>query len=221
MFDLVEPKYNAFTFLFSYGMDARWKRRLLSLAGQRHFPVVLDLACGTGDLLDQCLRVARVDRAIGIDLSFRMALATNKRTRPLGARAILGDLAALPIESRSVDLVTVGYGFRNAAQFDEALQEAYRVLRPGGMLLVLDFYRPSSRVWDVLFRRYLSIAGALYGLLFHREAAVYAYLARSIHRYLTTTQFEHALRSLGFNGVMCKQHLFGGIALHSATKPAT
>ena len=225
MFEVIAPRYDRFTRAFSFGMDRGWKRQLLSELADHaeRNTTVLDLASGTGDLaLGASARLPRA-RVLGIDVSRRMAAAADHRRRNLAdgrAHFAVGHMLRLPVRDAAADSVTVGYGIRNAPDWAEALDEIQRVLRPGGQLLVLDFYRPRTRVWRFLYLTYLALAGRLYGWLWHRQPVAYGYIAPSIEHYLSWQEFSAALESRGFAVGRVHRKLLGGIALHVARKTA-
>ena len=229
MFDLVAPRYDDFTRLFSFGMDAAWKQSLLARALEL-LPEprkALDLACGTGDLALALAALRPGVRVTGIDASTAMlalARATLARSRAGAAGGAAGaaspgvefregDLASLPAPDASAELVTVGYGFRNA-ELHPSLRECARVLRPGGVLAVLDFYRPGVAVWRAAFVAYLRVAGSLIGWWWHREPVAYGYIAHSVEAYVSRDEFTRAAERAGFRLAALESHLGGGVALH-------
>jgi demethylmenaquinone methyltransferase/2-methoxy-6-polyprenyl-1,4-benzoquinol methylase len=127
-------------------------------------------------------------------------------------------MARLDLPAASVDVVTVGYGLRNVPDYRAALAEIARVLRPGGRLHTLDFYRPGSALWRVLFLGYLSVAGNAVGWLWHREPIVYGYIARSIDHFTSWRSFADAREVAGFAGEAVRRKLLGGVALHRARR---
>lgn len=224
MFDLIAPRYDRFTRVFSLGMDAGWKRELIGLLAASVGPSarVLDLACGTGDLAFAAATYAPSGETIAIDASRRMVDAARLRARrePAGAhvRFAVGDLAALDMADASVDAVTAGYALRNVPDHRLALGEIARVLRPGGTLLTLDFYRPESALWRAMFLSYLTIAGNAFGWMWHREPVVYGYIARSIAHYVSWRAFARSLREAGFTVLDVRRKLHGGVAIHHARR---
>lgn len=223
LFEVVAPRYDRFTRAFSFGMDQGWKRQLLGeLDGKvEGNPTVLDLASGTGDLALGAATHLPHARALGLDVSLRMAEAAERRRRDLGSdrvRFSVAHMLELPVRNATVDAVTVGYGIRNAPDHGAALDEIARVLRPGGLLLVLDFYRPRNRLWRSLYLWYLRVVGSLYGWLWHRQAVAYGYIAPSIEHYLSWQDLSEALEQRGFVVERVRRKLFGGIAIHVARR---
>jgi len=239
MFDEIAPKYDRFTRVFSLGMDTAWKRELLADLAERvpRGGAVLDLACGTGDLAVGAARAVAGARVTGLDASPRMIAEAGERlarqrmaAQSSGSGApgdvhrrlqfTVGDMMHLPVPDVSIDAVTIGYGLRNVPEPTRAIAEIARVLRPGGRVFVLDFYLPERRVWRVLFLWYLRAAGNLVGWLWHREPVVYGYIAPSIARYVTADELARMLARAGLVVERDRRKLFGGIALHTARRPA-
>ena len=219
MFDVVARRYDRFTRLFSYGMDAGWKRELLQpLAGRTDIDLLVDLACGTGDLGFGAARQLPSARVLAFDVSRPMLQIAAERARRTSVRIGAADMTAVPVADGAADAVTIGYGVRNAPTPEVALAEAARLLRPGGLLLVLDFYRPRSRLWQALFLGYLRVAGSLVGWWWHRIPVAYGYIEPSIRGYLTAEELSDALTEHGFTVEGVRRKLFGGVAVHRARR---
>ncbi len=219
MFDVIARRYDRFTRLFSYGMDARWKRDLLEpLAGQGGIDLVIDLACGTGDLALGASAHQPSARVLALDVSRPMLTIAADRARDASVHVGAADMVTLPIADGAADGVTIGYGVRNAPTADGALREVARILRPGGVVLILDFYRPRSRLWRALFLGYLRVAGRLVGWWWHGIPAAYGYIEPSIRGYLTAEEMTEALEAHGFAVERVRRKLGGGVALHIARR---
>jgi ubiquinone/menaquinone biosynthesis methyltransferase len=222
LFDTIADRYDVITVLLSYGQDQRWKRRLIDLAGPLHGRVVLDLACGTGDL--SFLASDRGAHVTGLDVTFRMIeLARRKAAvRPLAAHArfIVGDMMALPFPDRSVDVVTTGYGLRNVPMLELAVLEIRRVLKDGGLFLSLDFNRPASVPVRLAYHCYLTVVGGTLGVLLHGDADTYRYIPESIRRYAGADRVVELLRLHGFREARWQRVLGGLMAIHVARRDA-
>jgi demethylmenaquinone methyltransferase/2-methoxy-6-polyprenyl-1,4-benzoquinol methylase len=237
MFDVIAPRYDDFTRLFSFGMDAGWKRAAIEaavsmwraesivpteIAGTSALRTALDLASGTGDLAVGLLRAVPGLHVTALDASPRMVDAANARLRTRDAdvaarmRTMVGDMTAIALEDGSMDLVTSGYGVRNVPDAAKAIREMRRVLRPGGRLVLLDFYRPEPRLWRAVLLRYLSVAGNTVGWWWHRDPVVYGYIARSIDHFISWQQCSRLLEQYGFRVRRVTRYLGGGVARHEA-----
>jgi demethylmenaquinone methyltransferase/2-methoxy-6-polyprenyl-1,4-benzoquinol methylase len=227
IFDLIAPRYDRFTRWFSFGLDASWKREAVRLASDAAAKrdgdsiVIADLACGTGDLAAAIAALRR--RVIGVDISVEMLRRAAGRLGGASGspRFAAGDMTALPLRDASVDIVTIGYGLRNATRLDAALDELTRVIRPGGHVVTLDFFRPANPLWRRLFLGYLTLAGNLYGWAWHRTPAAYGYIPRSIRRFVTADELVVELQARGFVVYHSSRRLLGGICIHAAKRSAT
>jgi demethylmenaquinone methyltransferase / 2-methoxy-6-polyprenyl-1,4-benzoquinol methylase len=220
MFDVIAPRYDRFTRLFSFGMDRAWKAQLVNRVQQlvSERATLVDVACGTGDLVADFNDDPRVLQRVGVDASVAMIAAARTRHRADTAHFIVGDIMALPLPDASVELVTAGYAIRNTPDLDGALAEIARVVTTGGVVAVLDFYRPERTWWRVLFLGYLRAAGDLVGWWWHRRPVVYGYIARSIDAFVSATDFSAALDRAGFDLIESRRYLLGGIGLHMARR---
>ncbi len=229
MFDVIAPRYDDFTRLFSFGMDAGWKRDAIAAAvgtwdhdTRPTLRTALDLATGTGDLAVGLLRAVPTLEMLALDASPRMVdaanarLATRDRDVAARMRTVVGDMCALECADGSMDLVTAGYGVRNVPDAVAAIREMRRVLRPGGRLVLLDFYRPETAVWRALLLGYLSLAGNLVGWWWHRDPVVYGYIARSIDHFVSWQHCSRMLEAQGFRVRRVTRYLGGGVARHEA-----
>jgi demethylmenaquinone methyltransferase/2-methoxy-6-polyprenyl-1,4-benzoquinol methylase len=231
LFATIADRYDLITRVLSYGQDARWKARLVSMAEVRAGDRALDLACGTGDIASAV--ATRGARTVGLDITHRMLQLARLRQGD-GGRArlrgsagassrqavefITGDMTTLPFRSASFDLVTTGYGLRNVPDLDAAIDEIARVLRPGGRLLSLDFNRPDSAVVRAAYLTYLTAVGAALGWLLHRDPDTYRYIPASIRRYPGARGVADRMEQRGFSRVRIVPLLFGLMTLHAAER---
>lgn len=217
LFATIADRYDLITVVLSYGQDRRWKRRLVALsdaAGAR----AVDLATGTGDIAFE-LASAGAD-VIGIDVTQRMIELANLK-KPAGTpspRFLVGDMAALPFDGESFDLVTAGYGLRNVSDLRRAIDEIHRVLKPGGAAFALDFNRPSNPFVRALYLAYLNATGAILGWILHRDPDTYRYIPASIRNYPGAVGVARMFEARGFERVEYRPVLGGLMAIHVARK---
>ena len=223
MFDVIAPRYDAFTRLFSFGMDRSWKADLVTavVARNRGATRALDVACGTGDIGFALAAQLPGLHMTGVDPSAEMLAIARSRIAPGDATRVafaLGEFAALPAANASVDVLTAGYGFRNVPELDAAVRECARVIAPGGTLASLDFFLPRNAIWRALFLWYLRTSGNVVGWWWHRTPAIYGYIARSIETFVTAEDFAAMLHRHGFRVIETRRMRLGGIALHIAVR---
>ena len=223
MFDVIAPRYDAFTRLYSFGMDAVWKHELIDAVVARSGGAsrALDVACGTGDLGFALASHLPTLHVTGVDPSSEMLAIANERARSQAQGRVtfhLGAFATLPADTASIDVLTAGYGFRNVPDLEAAVRECARVIRPGGTLGSLDFFLPTNVIWRALLLWYLRLSGNIVGWWWHRTPAIYGYIARSIASFVTADQFTAMLERHGFRVVQTRRMLLGGSALHIAVR---
>ncbi len=213
LFAVVAPRYDLITRMLSFGRDRTWKRLLVRKLPRaaafsdgegsrkdRSYPVVLDLACGTGDIT--FLLAERYPRGVvtGLDLSPEMLARARRRfaVPSRSVRFIPGDMNSLDLVDESVDIVTGGYALRNAPDLEQTLREARRVLRPGGTAAFLEFSLSPRAAGRAVQLRLLRFWGQLWGRILHGDPEVYAYIARSLASFPDRPGLERLLRRTGF-----------------------
>jgi demethylmenaquinone methyltransferase/2-methoxy-6-polyprenyl-1,4-benzoquinol methylase len=214
LFATIADRYDLITAVLSYGQDARWKAKLVSVAAVRSGERALDLAAGTGDIAFAV--AARGARTVALDLTHRMLQLAQAKSR--AASFITGDMTSLPFRSASFDLVTTGYGLRNVPDLNAAIDEIARVMKPGGRLLSLDFNRPENAIIRAAYLAYLTVVGSTLGWILHRDRDTYRYIPESIRRYPGARGVADRLGSRGFERVTVIPLLFGLMSLHVANR---
>lgn len=220
MFDAIAPSYERVNTLATFGQDARWRRRAIAATQHTRNDVVLDIACGTGDMLRTFQQhVPCPARVIGLDFSAGM-LGAGQYVTSLGALNLLrGDGTRLPLRGESVDIVTCAFGVRNFQQLDKGLREMCRVLRRGGRCAILEFATPANPVLRWMYERYCRVVLPALGRLVSRDRSdAYRYLPRSIETFDTPPMMERRLLDAGFATVRTQLMNFGGVALYLARK---
>ena len=213
LFATIADRYDFITVALSWGQDRRWKARLIALAALEPDDRVLDLACGTGDLLFAAADRAR--SAVGLDLTHRMLQLARARRE---AAVVTGDMLALPFPAGRFTVVTTGYGLRNVPDLQAAIDEIHRVLTPGGRLLSLDFDRPAHPVVRRVYLLYLTVVGSTLGQILHRDPDTYRYIPESIRHYPGAQGVARMLEASGFDDVRAIPVLGGLMAIHTARR---
>ncbi len=225
MFDRIAPVYDAMNTLMTGGLDARWRRAAIAAARLRPGMRVLDVACGTGQLARAAAaEVGEVGEVIGLDLSVGM-LRRAARVRPVPGAAVprylAGDALALPFPAAATghgfDAVTMGFGLRNMPDYAASLAEMYRVLVPGGRLVVLEIAAPRGGLAQLLYRAWFQRTVPLLGALM-RHGPAYRYLPDSLLRYPAPERIAELLRGAGLRGVTWRRLPSGMATLHVGTR---
>ncbi len=217
MFWTIAPRYDFVTRVFSLGMDGKWKEAAVRKAGLAPGATVLDLACGTGDFARLASRLCPSARVVGLDLTEEMLRRARRRGVPA---VVCANALELPFADSAFDAVFIGYGLRNFSDLSAALREIFRVTRPGGRIVSLDFFLPAHRLVRILYLGWLYAQGACWGLLLHGRHRIYTYIPDSLRGFLTIQNFSSVLHGMGYSEVNSRRYILGGIGLHWAVKSA-
>jgi demethylmenaquinone methyltransferase/2-methoxy-6-polyprenyl-1,4-benzoquinol methylase len=218
MFDSVAHRYDLLNHLLSFNADRYWRARAAARVSHLLAPPearVLDLCCGTGDLLF-ALASRRGALVYGADFSRPMLAEAARKSRRRGARAALfeADALRLPLPGASLDLLTIAFGFRNLANYRRGLAELRRVLKPGGVLAILEFTQPPNRVFAALYDFYSRRILPRIGAWISGSPGAYAYLPESVGKFPTAPALAEEMRQAGFADVRYEYLTFGVAALH-------
>lgn len=222
MFARIAPRYDLLNHLLSFNVDRSWRKVLL----RKTAPVltdsnarVLDLCCGTGDVLLDFQKIARA-RIYGADFCHPMLTATQRKAQARGFHALLteADALTLPMAENSLDLISISFGFRNLTNYRAGLVELHRVLKPGGQLAILEFSHPSNLLVKAGYGLYSKIVLPLIGAVISGSREAYDYLPDSIRKFPRAQQLSELMQEAGFRQTEF-QLLTGGIAaLHTGIK---
>lgn len=207
LFGRIAHRYDLVNRVLSARRDVAWRRRALDLLEVRD-GVILDLACGTGDLGLEALARGQARRVHGADFCQPMLIAGASRMRGRAMSASVGDALALPYADGSFDAVTIAFGWRNVDDPAAAAREMARVLKPGGELLVLEFFRPqrwATRGFHAVFAR----VAPLFGAVLAGDGAAYRYLHASIQDFLSLDEAQDILATAGFSLAATRGFEFG------------
>ncbi|MGI9177145.1 MAG: class I SAM-dependent methyltransferase [Pirellulales bacterium] len=222
LFAEVARRYDLVTRALSLGRDQAWKRALLeslpaSMAAAA--PVCVDLACGTGDVTFALASRYPQGTVCGVDLTPEMLAIARDRNHAPNVRLELGDMHTLPFPPASVDIVTGSYALRNAPSLHVALAEVRRVLRPGGTAAFLDFSKSPHWLAQRLTYWVLYVWGAFWGLVLHRQPAVYAYIAESLWHFPDRIALRKALADAGLTEVFSRRFYLGTLEMITVVRP--
>ncbi len=221
MFDAIAPTYERVNRLATFGRDAAWRRATVAAAAVRPTDVVLDVCCGTGDML-RAFAAGRPApaRLIGVDFAAGMLAAGTFETGGVPVQVLRADALRLPLASAAVDVVSCAFGVRNFADLQAGLNELSRVLRPGGRVVILEFAQPANPVLRWAYAVYCDTVLPWLATVVSRDrTGAYRYLPQSIRTFETTATMVRRLEDAGLTDVQLRRMNFGGVVLYRALKP--
>jgi len=214
MFDNIAWRYDFLNHFLSFGIDRRWRKRAIHILSQVSHETILDVACGTGDLSIEALKL-KPRMIIGVDISEGMLAKGREKLVRKNLEKIItlvhGDSEALQFDDETFDATMVAFGVRNFENINQGLAEILRVLKPGGLLVVLEFSKPRSLFFKKIFNFYFSRILPFVGSLFSKDASAYTYLPESVNSFPDRIDFLDIMRKVGFTDT-CFEELTMGIA---------
>ena len=222
MFGRIAPRYDLLNHLLSFNLDKRWRARTVARVSpilDRPDARVLDLCCGTGDVA--LALEARARRAVlASDFCHPMLVEARRKIGNRGFRTPVfeADALALPLADASLDLITVAFGFRNLANYQQGLEEMLRVLKPGGAAAILEFSQPTNGAFRALYGFFSTRVLPRVGGLVSGSPEAYSYLPESIRKFPGAEQLAQEMRRAGFSRVEFERMTGGAVALHIAYK---
>jgi demethylmenaquinone methyltransferase/2-methoxy-6-polyprenyl-1,4-benzoquinol methylase len=197
LFSIVAQKYDHITRLMSLNKDRSWKKQLISkIETGKKKAVILDIASGTGDIVFRLRSKLPDSTIIASDISLEMLHAGRMKNR--SSQILCNDMCKLPLIDSCVDVVTGCYALRNAPDLEMVLREIYRVLKPHGKAFLLDFSLYNNPILQKFEIFILFFWGSFLGLLFHKNPAIYAYIARSLSTYPNRNKLNHLIMWCNF-----------------------
>ncbi len=222
VFTNVASKYDIMNDVMSVGIHRLWKDAMMDWLAPRAGQRLLDVAGGTGDIAFRFLKRAGAAEAVVLDMTASMLTEGRKRAEAesLADRLewIVGDAMALPFADASFDVYTISFGIRNVTRIPDALSEAYRVLRPGGRLMVLEFSQLPNPGLQWAYDRYSYNVIPAMGQMIAGDRDSYQYLVESIRKFPDQETFAGMIREAGFGQVKYRNLSMGIAALHSGWK---
>jgi demethylmenaquinone methyltransferase/2-methoxy-6-polyprenyl-1,4-benzoquinol methylase len=222
VFSRVASKYDVMNDAMSLGIHRIWKDAMMDWLAPRPGQRLLDVAGGTGDVAFRFLKRAPGASAVVCDMTEPMLIEGRKRAEAESLAQsldwVVGDAMALPFPDKSFDTYTISFGIRNVTRIPDALAEAYRVLRPGGRLMVLEFSQIPNDLMQKAYDLYSFNVIPVMGQIIAGDHASYQYLVESIRKFPDQESFATMIRAAGFGQVKYRNLSLGIAALHSGWK---
>ncbi|WP_034889605.1 bifunctional demethylmenaquinone methyltransferase/2-methoxy-6-polyprenyl-1,4-benzoquinol methylase UbiE [Gillisia sp. Hel_I_29] len=221
MFDNISENYDGLNRVISFGIDVKWRKKVIKLVEATKPKSALDIATGTGDLAISLAKTGATE-IIGLDISEgmlsvgRKKIASEKLSDKI--KMVQADSEALPFEDNSFDAITVAFGVRNFENLEKGLTEIYRVLKPKGIFVVLETSVPTKFPFKQGYKFHSTVMLPAIGKLFSKDKVAYSYLSESAAAFPYGEKFNNILRKIGFINVEDRPQTFGVATIYTASK---
>lgn len=221
MFDTISKEYDNLNRVISFGIDIKWRNKVVEIVGNTNPTSVLDIATGTGDLAINLTKTTAT-KIIGLDISDGMLEVGRTKINKLKLNnkieMVLADSEEIPFEENSFDAITVAFGVRNFENLEKGLSEIYRVLKPGGTFVVLETSVPSKTPYKQVYNFYSTKILPTIGRVFSKDKVAYKYLSDSAASFPYGEAFNNILQKIGFKDIDNKPQTFGVATIYLAKK---
>jgi demethylmenaquinone methyltransferase / 2-methoxy-6-polyprenyl-1,4-benzoquinol methylase len=221
MFDTISGNYDSLNRVISFGVDVKWRKKVLKLVAETSPEKILDIATGTGDLAI-LLAQTKAKKIIGLDISEGMLeigkIKIEEKKLSQTIEMVLGDSESMPFEGNYFDAITVAFGVRNFEHLEIGLSEILRVLKPGGIFVILETSVPEKTPYKQGYSFYTKNILPLIGKLFSKDDVAYGYLSESAASFPYGEALNNILRKTGFIEVKAMPQTFGVATIYSASK---
>ena len=221
MFDNISNEYDSLNRVISFGIDVKWRNKVVSLVNNSSPETILDVATGTGDLAISLVKT-NAKKIIGLDISHGMLEVGRKKIskKELGStiEMVLGDSENLLFEDNSFDAITVAFGVRNFENLEIGLSEIFRVLKPNGIFVILETSVPTKTPFKQGYKFYTKYILPVIGKLFSKDRSAYSYLSESASLFPYGEVLNNILRQIGFIDVKDHPQTFGVATIYTASK---
>lgn len=221
MFDTISKEYDGLNRVISFGIDVKWRKKVVEIVNKTNPTTILDIATGTGDLAIN-LTQTKATSITGLDISEGMLNVGRKKIEKLNlsntVKMVLGDSENMPFDNDYFDAITVAFGVRNFENLEKGLSEIYRVLKPGGTFVVLETSVPTKFPFKQGYTFYSTKILPLIGKLFSKDKVAYKYLSDSAAKFPFGKAFNNILEKTGFIAIEDKPQTFGVASIYVAKK---
>ena len=221
MFDNISPRYDFLNHFLSLGIDILWRKKAISYLKKEQPKLILDVATGTGDFAIEALKL-NPDKVIGVDISEGMLSIGREKLKKKNLEHKIelnsGDSENLNFPDNYFDAVIVSFGVRNFENLEKGMSNIFRVLKPGGSLVVLEFSRPKLFPFKQLYHFYFRFVLPIIGKIVSKDNAAYTYLPESVKVFPDGKDFVKILENIGFKENICKSLTFGISSIYKGKK---
>ncbi|OUR94457.1 bifunctional demethylmenaquinone methyltransferase/2-methoxy-6-polyprenyl-1,4-benzoquinol methylase [Flavobacteriales bacterium 34_180_T64] len=221
MFDTISKEYDGLNRVISFGIDVKWRKKVVKIISKKQPQNILDIATGTGDLAINLVQT-NAKEIIGLDISDgmldvgRQKISEKKLDHVI--KMVLGDSENLPFGDNHFDAITVAFGVRNFETLDKGLSEILRVLKPGGTFVILETSIPTKSPYKQGYKFYTKYILPTIGKLFSKDQSAYSYLCESASVFPYGEALNNILKQIGFNNVINEPQTFGVATIYTASK---
>ncbi len=223
MFDNISPKYDLLNHTLSLGIDILWRKKAIRMLAPEKPKLILDVATGTGDFAIEALAL-NPDKVIGVDISEGMLSIGREKMKKKNIsdkiEMLSGDSEGLNFPDNTFDAIIVAFGVRNFENLEKGLADMYRVLKPNGTVVVLEFSRPQTFPIKQLYNFYFSYILPTIGKLVSKDTRAYTYLPESVAAFPDGEKFITILDKIGFKNSKCTSLSFGVSSIYMGKKPS-
>ena len=221
MFDTISGEYDGLNRVISLGIDIKWRKKVVEIVGENNPKQILDIATGTGDLAIMMSQL-NPDKIIGLDISAGMLEVGKQKISKINLSdkidMVVGDSEAMPFKDHTFDAITVSFGVRNFANLGKGIQEIARVLKPTGVLVILETSNPTKFPFKQGYKLYTNLFLPIIGKLFSKDKVAYSYLSESANSFPFGEAFCNILQKNGFTHTKANPVTFGVATIYTATK---
>lgn len=217
MFDNIAGRYDFLNHLLSFGLDFYWRKKALKLSGLNSDSILLDVACGTGDVAIQAKKMG-VQKIYGADFSYNMLSLFDKKANWIDGNLVQMVAEKIPFKDESVTNITVAFGVRNFYDIQEGFNSFYRILSPAGKATIIEFRMPSNKIVKALYKFYFKNILPILGGIISGDKAAYTYLPDSVEEFDEKINLEILLKNSGFSKIKKYNLTFGTVQVVIAAK---
>jgi demethylmenaquinone methyltransferase/2-methoxy-6-polyprenyl-1,4-benzoquinol methylase len=221
MFDTISGNYDSLNRVISFGIDVKWRKKVLKIVSDAKPKIILDIATGTGDLAI-LMAQTNAEKIIGLDISAGMLEVGKKKLEEKKLsdiiELVLADSEKIPFEDNYFDAITVSFGVRNFENLEKGFAEILRVLKPNGVFVILETSVPDRTPYKQGYKFYTRNILPIIGKLFSKDNSAYGYLSESAAAFPYGEALNNILRKIGFIDVVALPQTFGVATIYSASK---